>query len=197
MSETRAIISMEGPARAVSATALTGGLVMAYAAIAAGAGDAFALRLETLLGAGLAAMLIALSVRDLRTFRLPDALTLPLAAAGVAAAWLLGNDPVWRLVSAFAGYLALRVLIAAYRWWRGLDGMGLGDAKLLAAAGAWLGVEGLPTTVLVACISGLVLAAAGTLASGAAGRKRLWTDRLPFGPHIALGTWIVWLYGPL
>ena len=197
VSGTSSIIGVDGPACTVPAAALTCGLVLAYAAIAAGTGTAPELRLGVLLGAALAATLIALSVIDLRTFRLPDRLTLPLAAAGVVAAWLLGEDPVWRIASAVAGHLALRTLIAAYRWWRGADGMGLGDAKLLAAAGAWLGMEGLPTTVLMACLSGLLLAGVRALVSRSAARRRLWSERVPFGPHLALGIWIVWLYGPL
>lgn len=197
VSEATSIFDAKTSARSASLAVTAGALAMLYVALAAGTGGAFELRLHTLLGIVLAVTLIALSVIDLRTFRLPDALTLPLAAAGIASAWWLEDELVWRAFSAIAGYLALRALIEGYRLLRGVDGMGLGDAKLLAAAGAWLGAENLPMTVLVACCSALVVAGAYALASDAAARHAVWSRRMPFGPHIALGIWIVWLYGPL
>ena len=197
VSEVRTIDDVGEPARRAPASLLACGLGLLYLALAAGAGDAFALRAHTILGIVLGGSLIALSVIDLRTFRLPDALTLPLAVAGIASAWWLGDEPVWRSVSAIAGYLALLAMIEAYRWWRGVDGMGLGDAKLMAAAGAWLGAQELPMTVLVACCSALLLTAATALVGDPTARHALWSRRLAFGPHIALGIWIVWLYGPL
>jgi leader peptidase (prepilin peptidase)/N-methyltransferase len=77
---------------------------------------------------------------------------------------------------------------------RGREGIGLGDAKLLAAAGAWVGWMGLPSTLLLAALSGLVYAIAARRAGGAALSA---DDRVPFGAFIGLGLWVVWLYGPL
>ncbi len=65
---------------------------------------------------------------------------------------------------------------------RGRVGLGLGDAKLLAAGGAWLGVALLPDVLLVSALAGLCWAV---------GRRR---SRIAFGPFLAGGIWVVWLY---
>ena len=78
-----------------------------------------------------------------------------------------------------------------YRRWRGRDGLGLGDAKLLAASGAWLGLEGIAPTLLAASLSGLAAALIGHVA----GRPIAAETRVPFGPFLAGATWLIWLYG--
>jgi leader peptidase (prepilin peptidase)/N-methyltransferase len=141
----------------------------------------------------LAAALIALSVIDWLTFRLPDAITLPLILAGPALALAFGWDGVpWRFASAAAGFLALFAVAHGYRALRGRAGLGLGDAKLFAAAGAWLGMEGLPSVLLWAC----VMALCGVVLAMSLGRAVKATSRIPFGPFLALGFWAVWLFGP-
>ena len=76
-----------------------------------------------------------------------------------------------------------------YRKVRGRDGLGAGDAKLLAAAGAWVGASGLPQVILFAAVAGLVAAACLRLAGVRLGAA----SALPFGPFLALATWLVWL----
>ena len=105
--------------------------------------------------------LLALALIDLQTWLLPDALTLPLLVAGLAAAALHqppGTPLIDALAGAAAGYGLLAGLGYVYRRLRGRDGLGLGDAKLLAAAGAWLGLASLPWVVLAAALLGLLLA---------------------------------------
>jgi leader peptidase (prepilin peptidase)/N-methyltransferase len=71
--------------------------------------------------------------------------------------------------------------------------MGLGDAKLLAAAGAWVSWSGLPSVVLVASLLALTVVLVQSLL-----RKRLDPQQhVPFGAFLSAGLWIVWLYGPL
>ena len=142
----------------------------------------------------LAATLAALSAVDLDRYRLPDALTLPLTALGLGVAWWSGAAPVWwSALSAVLGFAGLASIAYAYRILRGRTGLGLGDAKLLAASGAWLGAEALPTVLLWATGPALVCVFIahwrGSLLSA--------TTRLPFGPFLAFATWLVWLYGPL
>ena len=142
----------------------------------------------------LAVALVALSAIDLRAGRLPDAITLPMVLTGPAAAWVFGWDsPVWRIGAAAAGFLFLYGVALSYRRIRGRDGLGLGDAKLLAAAGAWLGFQGLPAVMLWATGTALAAAAAAALL----GHRITGASRMPFGPFLALGFWLVWLYGPL
>jgi leader peptidase (prepilin peptidase)/N-methyltransferase len=142
----------------------------------------------------LAGTLGLLSAIDVRDYRLPDALTMPLAAFGLLVAWWMQASPVWwHAASAVVGFGALAALAEAYRHLRGRDGLGLGDAKLLAASGAWLGVEGLPTVLLWASGSAIVAVLVSRWHSG----TFLSDTRIPFGPFLAFGTWLVWLYGPV
>jgi leader peptidase (prepilin peptidase) / N-methyltransferase len=69
----------------------------------------------------------------------------------------------------------------------------LGDAKLFSAAGAWVGLEGLPSVLL--CASVIAIAFAGVARAG--GETVTAVTRIPFGPYLAFGFWIVWIYGPM
>jgi prepilin signal peptidase PulO-like enzyme (type II secretory pathway) len=101
--------------------------------------------------------LLALAWIDLREQRLPDLLTLPLVLAGLGEALLLEPESALdRAIGAIAGYLAFRLLALGYAALRGRAGLGEGDAKLLAAAGAWLGWAVLPALVLIASVLALV-----------------------------------------
>jgi len=137
-------------------------------------------------------VLLALSVCDFENTILPDALTLPLLLSGLAwNAWLWPPSVTDHALAAALGYLVFRGLAWLYRRLRGRDGLGGGDAKLLAASGAWLGIAALPWVVLGAALAGIALA------GGLALRGRCISSRtvLPFGPCLAIATWMIWLYG--
>jgi leader peptidase (prepilin peptidase)/N-methyltransferase len=143
---------------------------------------------------GLAWTLLVLALVDLEHELLPDVLTLPLAAAGLIVAWLAQDRAILDNVAGAVGGFALFAAVAAlYRRGRGREGLGLGDAKLLGALGAWVGATGLPSVIFIAALAALVLA----LAQGAMRRSLAFETRVPFGPALALAGWIVWLYGPL
>jgi leader peptidase (prepilin peptidase)/N-methyltransferase len=80
-----------------------------------------------------------------------------------------------------------------YRALRGHDGLGQGDVKFAAAAVLWLGLEGLPGLLLAAVVSALasllILRAQGYVLHGQLA--------ISFGPHLALGLWLIWVFGPL
>ena len=142
----------------------------------------------------LALALAALSAIDLRYYRLPDAITLPLAASGLAVSAWTGMQPLWwSALSALICFAVLAGVASAYRHIRGRPGLGLGDAKLLGAAGSWTGAEALPTVLLWA--TGLALTC--VLLAHFSGRTMTHSTRLPFGPFLASATWLTWLYGPL
>jgi leader peptidase (prepilin peptidase)/N-methyltransferase len=138
--------------------------------------------------------LIALAAIDIRDGLLPDALTLPLLAAGLAVNYFLTP---WQLldcvIGAVAGFAAFWIVAFLYRTLRKREGLGLGDAKLLAAVGAWLSWTGLPSVVLVAALLGL----AAALVLAWRGRQIALDQRLAFGPALCFAAWLVWLYGPL
>ena len=137
-------------------------------------------------------MLVALAAVDLRHMLLPDFLTLPLIGFGLAANWVLQpanlTADILGAVAGFGGVVLLRFI---YEKLRGREGMGLGDAKLLAAAGAWTSWTGLSSILAIAAISALVFALLGR------GHRLALADRIAFGPFLAVGLWLVWLYGPL
>ena len=136
--------------------------------------------------------LLALAWIDWHHMRLPDALTLPLLLLGLLATWIDAPDEIAAsVIGAIAGYAALWFIDFCYRLARGRAGLGLGDAKLLAAGGAWLGWQALPWTVLLASLLGLTLAAA----QRARGMELTRETALPFGPSLAAAIWLVRLYG--
>jgi leader peptidase (prepilin peptidase) / N-methyltransferase len=143
----------------------------------------------------LAAGLAVLTAIDIKTYRLPDVITLPLLALGLAFAVALDFEPAvtWRAGAAAAGYLFIRLVDWAYRRIRNKTGIGEGDAKLFAAAGAWVGPQGLSGTLLYACAVALLFVAVQAML----GRKTTGADQIPFGPFLALGLWLTWVYGPL
>ncbi len=141
------------------------------------------------------ALLLA-SLVDARRRLLPDVVLLPLIPLGLTVtAW---ESPAGGLADALTnhaaaaalGYALFAGLAAGYRHLRGRDGLGLGDAKLLAVAGSWLGMEGLPNVVLLAALSALGV----TVALTAARRDRLSGGAsIAFGPYLAAALWLLWL----
>jgi len=138
--------------------------------------------------------LLLLAAIDWRVQLLPDVVTLPLMIAGLVAAFVLQLGP-WRdhAIGAAVGFVALAMVAWLYHRLRKREGLGLGDAKLAAAIGAWVSWQGLPTMLLWGSMLGLVFA----IVTSIAGRRVNLSDRLPFGVFLAAGGWLVWLYGPL
>lgn len=133
--------------------------------------------------------LLTLAWIDWRHLLLPDVLTLPLTLAGLLAAWLLDPDALGDHAAAAAiGWLLFAAVSAAYVRLRGRDGLGAGDAKLMAAAGAWVGLAGLGPVLLIGAVSGIAVALARTRLRPSAATV------VPFGTCLALGMWLVRLY---
>jgi leader peptidase (prepilin peptidase)/N-methyltransferase len=137
-------------------------------------------------------VLLALGWIDWNCMILPDVLTLPLIVAGLLATWWLEPFALTdHALAAALGYTALRGLALLYRRLRGRDGLGEGDAKLLAALGAWVGLDNLPSVVLGAALAGLAWAGLLRLR----GAALTGSTALPFGPFLALSGWVVLLRG--
>jgi leader peptidase (prepilin peptidase)/N-methyltransferase len=143
------------------------------------AGNAIDLMAYCVLGFGL----LALGWIDACHFWLPDCLILPLLLLGLATTfWQNPAALLDHAVGAALGFGVFAGLDAAYRRWRGRNGLGLGDAKLLALAGAWVGWLPLPLIVLYAALLGLLIA--GTLHL-AGWRKMTLAMQIPFGTCLA------------
>ena len=139
----------------------------------------------------LSCYLVALSGIDLRTRLLPDQLTLPLMWLG-----LIGSlDNLYMpakpaLLGAIAGYVSLWLVWWLFKQITGKEGMGRGDFKLLAALGAWVGLNGVLPIILISSLVGAVI---GSVWLAIKGRDR--ATPIPFGPYLAIAGWIVFFWG--
>jgi len=139
----------------------------------------------------LAWFLLVLALIDWLEMRLPDRLTVPLTGLGFLTALSVpGGDPVASGVGAIVGYGVFALTGTLYRRLRGQDGLGLGDAKLLAAVGAWLGWQALAPVVLISSLLALATLAVHRLATG---RPHSAHEPFPFGPFLCCGFWLIWL----
>ena len=135
-------------------------------------------------------ILLALAVIDTRTLLLPDNLTLPLLWLGL----LLALVPVFAglqdaVLGAAAGYLSLWTVYHLFKLVTGKEGMGYGDFKLLAALGAWLGWQSLPSIILASSLAG-ALVGLGLIVARRTSRE----IPIPFGPFLAGAGWLSLLW---
>ncbi|GAA4853453.1 A24 family peptidase [Luteimonas vadosa] len=139
----------------------------------------------------LTCFLVALAGIDLRTQLLPDSLTLPLMWLGlIAAIENLYIGPKAALLGAIAGYVSLWSVWWVFKQLTGKEGMGHGDFKLLAALGAWCGLNGILPTILLSSVVGAIL---GSILLARQGNDR--ATPIPFGPYLAIAGWIVFMWG--
>jgi leader peptidase (prepilin peptidase) / N-methyltransferase len=122
---------------------------------------------------------------DIRDGIIPDWLNLTIAGLGLVR-MMATNDLSAAVQSAGEGiaigavFWLLRKLYFAYR---GIQGLGLGDVKLLAAAGIWVGIAGIPLVLLIATLTALACAGVMQLS----GRALTAQTSLSFGPFLAAG----------
>jgi leader peptidase (prepilin peptidase) / N-methyltransferase len=146
-------------------------------------------------GAALAALMLAIAVVDRRQMIIPDELNALAFVAGLAEAGLRSPQgpmiavlyAVLRAAMMFAAFFAFR---AAYRRLRGIEGMGMGDVKLAAVAGAWLDWLDLPIAVDVAAFSALAVVLIARIRGGSLDLRA----KLPLGAFFAPTIWLCWLF---
>jgi len=136
------------------------------------------------------ALLVALAVTDLETFRLPNALTFGGLAIGLALSWFTPPGITDALLGAALGAGVL--LAIRWGWLRatGTDAMGLGDVKMLAMIGAFLGWQQIFLVLLLSTFAGALIGIAVTMA----GRGSMRT-KLPFGVFLAIAAFVASLCG--
>ncbi|WP_153145617.1 A24 family peptidase [Dechloromonas sp. H13] len=136
--------------------------------------------------------LIALTAIDFDTQLLPDSITLPLLWLGltmnIAGTYVDLHSAV---IGAMTGYLSLWSVFWAFKLATGKEGMGYGDFKLLAALGAWLGWQMLPTIILLSSVVGAAVGI-GLIVAARHGRN----TPIPFGPYLAAAGVIALFWGP-
>ncbi len=139
--------------------------------------------------------MLAIATSDAKHFIIPDALSLPSIPLGLVATYVLAErttaaqavfDHTLAAVTAF-GFLWL--VRKAYHTLRQTQGLGFGDVKLGAVAGAWNGLDGATHTLLAACI----LAIAYVIFSAFFKHREIRrTSVLPLGVFLAPAIWTIW-----
>ena len=138
-------------------------------------------------------ILLALAVIDWETGYLPDWLTGALVVGGLTANAFTTFIPITdALIGAVAGAVVFWAIGVLWLRFRQVEALGLGDAKLLGALGAWMGWEALPLIVLAGSLASL----AGVALSNLTGSKIGAQDAVPFGPGLAFGGYLVFMASP-
>jgi leader peptidase (prepilin peptidase)/N-methyltransferase len=140
--------------------------------------------------------MLAIAVIDARRFIIPDVLSLPAVVLGLVASGSM-LDPLQshlastdHLIGTCLGGGALWLVREGYHRLRGRPGLGLGDVKLAAAAGAWTGWELLPQVILLASTAALTYAIGRAIVR----REALSAaQRIAFGVFLAPSIWAVWV----
>jgi leader peptidase (prepilin peptidase)/N-methyltransferase len=139
----------------------------------------------------LSLLLLALAVIDFEHHLLPDWLTLPGIAVGLGWSFAGGlATPRAAVVGAVLGAAIPLLVIVVYRWVRGVEGMGLGDVKLLAMIGAFLGWRGVLLSLVLGATAGAAVGI-GLIASARGSRD----TELPFGTFLCAGAMPALMWG--
>lgn len=125
-------------------------------------------------------LLARLAYVDWKTFRLPNIYTKTLIALGLVYNFVLALDSYPYLLGGVLGYAIFWIVETTYRLIRKQEGLGRGDAKLLAAGGAWCGALAIPFIIMIASSAGLIY----VFSKSREARPML---KLPFGPFLAAG----------
>jgi leader peptidase (prepilin peptidase)/N-methyltransferase len=129
---------------------------------------------------------MALGWIDYRTHRLPNKLTFSLMLVGLLNGYIT-NKAIESFIGLALGYLIFFSLEYFYKIIKNKEAIGRGDAKLLAAGGAWCGWIGLPYIILIASSTGLLAVLFF--------KKKLLkpNGHIPFGPFLAFAITMVWI----
>jgi prepilin signal peptidase PulO-like enzyme (type II secretory pathway) len=132
---------------------------------------------------------------DIRFGIIPNWLNALIAALGLARGFAMdgSSGAVTGVVAGVVIGITLLLLRQGYFAWRGVQGLGLGDVKFLAAAGVWTGLADFPLLLLIATLAALLLAGILHLS----GRAVTARTAIPFGPSLALGLLATLVLQPL
>jgi leader peptidase (prepilin peptidase) / N-methyltransferase len=182
-----------------TASAMRSAYVIVFAGVALSIGVVASLVLvpdwRGVWGAGLAVLMVAIAAVDGRRFIIPDELTaaalaLGLSYAAISETEIWAQALAWSVLRGVVPALAFFAVRAGYRWWRGREGIGLGDVKLAAVAGVWLDWLSIPIAIEIAAVAALGAYLIMHFYFRRAVRR---TTRLPFGLFLAPAIWIAWI----
>ena len=148
----------------------------------------FGISIESLLLIILSIFFLIIYFIDLKHFIIPNELTYPLIVLGFGKTFFTNQnyyifpDYLNSIIGGVAGYTIIWVIIFLYKKLKNIEGMGLGDAKLLAAIGFWFGWISLPFVLFFSSLTALLVSVPSLIKK----TKNLQT-KIPFGPYIILG----------
>ena len=148
----------------------------------------FGISIESLLLIILSIFFLIIYFIDLKHFIIPNELTYPLIFLGFGKTFLTNQnyfifpDYLNSIIGGVAGYTIIWLIIFFYKKLKNIEGMGLGDAKLLAVMGFWFGWICLPFILFFSSLIALITNVPSLLNK----TKDLQT-KIPFGPYIILG----------
>ncbi len=152
----------------------------------------FGLTFSALLIFAFSATLTTASMIDLDHFIIPDVITLPGIPLCFAASFGLPEmTPVKSLIGILVGGGCLYTVAWLYRILRKGEGMGMGDVKLLAMIGAFIGPVGVVITIFTGSAIGTIIG----LATSRQSSKGMQT-KIPFGPFLSIGALVYLFFGP-
>ncbi len=141
--------------------------------------------------------LLAVSLIDADHFIVPDEISLPLIPIGLSVVALLDMAGIGRVsfphavFGAVAGAGVMLTIAGVGRIAFGREAMGMGDVKLVAAIGAWMGLH--PALLLTVFGGALFGSVVGIVTMTIRGRGK--PAKLPFGPYLCAGALTAWLWG--
>lgn len=148
---------------------------------------------DNILGCAAGTLLVLLGLVswfDLRHMLIPNVLTFCLLLGGIIfAASTAFPDLSSSLIGAILGGSLFALISTGFHRIKGYEGLGFGDVKFLAGAGAWVGWQGVSPLIFIAAVSALAFAGARSLA----GYPFHGRTRIPFGPFLSCATLIVWI----
>lgn len=140
----------------------------------------------------LTAALVVITFIDFDHQIIPDEISLPGIGLGLLCSFFL-PQPGWlsSLLGIIAGWGSLAAIFYTYLWLTGKEGMGGGDAKLLAMLGGFLGLAAVPFIIFISSLVGTIVGVSLMLI-----QKKGRHLAIPFGPYLAAGGLLYIFYGP-
>jgi len=148
----------------------------------------YGISITTLLLIILSIFFIIIFFIDLKHFIIPNELTFPLMLIGFVKSFepnlnqTIFPNYINSLIGGVFGYLIIWLIIFFYKKVRNKEGMGLGDAKLMAVVGFWFGWLSIPFTIFISSTVALVLVIPSLIK-----KTKNMSAQIPFGPYIIIG----------
>ena len=133
---------------------------------------------------------------DLKHFIIPDGLNFGFLVLAFFKYFLPNfntsfiHDINQSIIGGIVGYLSIWIIIYLYRVIKKIEGMGLGDAKLMTGIGLLFGWQSIPFVLFISAVLGLILATPSLI-----NKKKNLRSKIPFGPFIITACFIYFLYG--